>query len=77
MKGEAVTLMIEDLAEDMSDADEYPAMMARYARCVVDHLISVGCSEGGDGDWVCDDGGFGDDPFRWVGDEAEVAGEAR
>lgn len=34
MEREAEALMVENLAKNMSDADEYPAMMAMHARCV-------------------------------------------
>lgn len=34
MEKEAEALMVENLAKNMSDADEYPAMMAMHARCV-------------------------------------------
>lgn len=34
MEREAEALMIENLANNMLDADEYPAMMAMHARCV-------------------------------------------
>ncbi|KAL6714673.1 glutamate decarboxylase gad1 [Lecanora helva] len=34
MEREAEKLMIENLSKNMSDADEYPAMMAMHARCV-------------------------------------------
>ena len=34
MEREAEALMIENLSKNMSDADEYPAMMAMHARCV-------------------------------------------
>ena len=34
MEKEAEALMVENLAKNMSDADEYPAMMAIHARCV-------------------------------------------
>ena len=40
MEREAEQLMIENLSKNMSDADEYPAMMAMHARCVsiISHL---------------------------------------
>ncbi|KAL8647606.1 MAG: hypothetical protein Q9226_006362 [Calogaya cf. arnoldii] len=34
MEREAEQLMVENLSKNMSDADEYPAMMAMHARCV-------------------------------------------
>jgi len=34
MEREAEALMIENLAKNLADADEYPAMMAMHARCV-------------------------------------------
>ncbi len=34
MEREAEALMIENLSKNMSDADEYPAMMAMHARSV-------------------------------------------
>lgn len=34
MEREGEALMIENLSKNMSDADEYPAMMAMHARCV-------------------------------------------
>ena len=34
MEREAEQLMIENLSKNMSDADEYPAMMAMHSRCV-------------------------------------------
>ncbi len=34
MEREAEALMAENLSKNMSDADEYPAMMAMHARCV-------------------------------------------
>lgn len=34
MEREAEALMVENLSKNMSDADEYPAMMAMHARCV-------------------------------------------
>ena len=43
MEHEAEQLMIENLSKNMSDADEYPAMMAMHARCVsiIAHLWGV------------------------------------
>jgi glutamate decarboxylase len=43
MEREAEALMIENLSKNMSDADEYPAMMAMHARCVsiIAHLWGV------------------------------------
>ncbi|KAL9581501.1 MAG: hypothetical protein Q9203_005867 [Teloschistes exilis] len=43
MEREAEQLVIENLAKNMSDADEYPAMMAMHARCVsiISHLWGV------------------------------------
>lgn len=43
MEHEAEQLMIENLSKNMSDADEYPAMMAMHARCVsiISHLWGV------------------------------------
>ena len=43
MEKEAEALMIENLSKNMSDADEYPAMMAMHARCVsiIAHLWGV------------------------------------
>jgi len=43
MEREAESLMIENLSKNMSDADEYPAMMAIHARCVsiLAHLWGV------------------------------------
>ena len=43
MEREAEALMIENLSKNMSDADEYPAMMAMHARCVsiLAHLWGV------------------------------------
>ncbi|KAL8733495.1 MAG: hypothetical protein Q9166_002122 [cf. Caloplaca sp. 2 TL-2023] len=43
MEREAEALMVENLAKNMSDADEYPAMMAMHARCVsiISHLWGV------------------------------------
>ena len=34
MEKEAEALMVENLAKNMSDADEYPAMMAMHGRCI-------------------------------------------
>ena len=34
MEREAEALMVENLSKNMSDADEYPAMMAMHSRCV-------------------------------------------
>lgn len=34
MEDQAQQLMIENLSKNMSDADEYPAMMDIHARCV-------------------------------------------
>jgi glutamate decarboxylase len=33
MEREAEQLMIENLSKNLSDADEYPAMMDMHARC--------------------------------------------
>lgn len=43
MEKEAEKLMIENLSKNMSDADEYPAMMNMHARCVsiISHLWGV------------------------------------
>ncbi|KAL9101845.1 MAG: hypothetical protein Q9163_002948 [Psora crenata] len=43
MEREAEQLMVENLSKNMSDADEYPAMMAMHARCVsiLSHLWGV------------------------------------
>lgn len=43
MEREAEALMVENLSKNMSDADEYPAMMAMHARCVsiISHLWGV------------------------------------
>jgi glutamate decarboxylase len=43
MEREAEQLMIENLSKNMSDADEYPAMMDLHARCVsiIAHLWGV------------------------------------
>ncbi|KAL8828404.1 MAG: hypothetical protein Q9170_006619 [Blastenia crenularia] len=43
MEREAEALMVENLSKNMSDADEYPAMMAMHARCVsiIAHLWGV------------------------------------
>ena len=43
MEREAEALMIENLSKNMSDADEYPAMMQMHARCVsiIAHLWGV------------------------------------
>ncbi|MCJ1269112.1 hypothetical protein MMC22_009001 [Lobaria immixta] len=43
MEREGEALMIENLSKNMSDADEYPAMMAIHARCVsiLSHLWGV------------------------------------
>ena len=43
MEREAEALMVENLSKNMSDADEYPAMMAMHARCVsiISHLWNV------------------------------------
>ena len=43
MEREAEQLMIENLSKNMSDADEYPAMMAMHARCIsiIAHLWGV------------------------------------
>ena len=43
MEREAEALMIENLSKNMSDADEYPAMMAQHQRCnsVIAHLWGV------------------------------------
>lgn len=43
MEREAEALMIENLSKNMSDADEYPAMMAMHQRCVsiLAHLWGV------------------------------------
>ena len=34
MEREAEALVVENLSKNMSDADEYPAMMAMHSRCV-------------------------------------------
>ena len=34
MEREAEALVIENLAKNMSNADEYPAMLAMHARCI-------------------------------------------
>ena len=34
MEKEADALIVENISKNMSDADEYPAMMAMHARCV-------------------------------------------
>ena len=43
MERDAEQLMIENLSKNMSDADEYPAMMAMHARCIsiISHLWGV------------------------------------
>ncbi|KAI9721788.1 MAG: hypothetical protein M1812_002123 [Candelaria pacifica] len=43
METHAEQLMIENLSKNMSDADEYPAMMAMHARCIsiIAHLWGV------------------------------------
>ena len=43
MEREAEQLMIENLSKNLSDADEYPAMMAMHARCIsiISHLWGV------------------------------------
>lgn len=43
MEREAEQLMIENLSKNMSDADEYPAMMQMHARCVsiIAHMWNV------------------------------------
>lgn len=43
MEREAEALMIENLSKNMSDADEYPAMMNMHSRCVsiIAHLWGV------------------------------------
>lgn len=43
MEKEAEQLMIENLSKNMSDADEYPAMMDMHARCIsiIAHLWGV------------------------------------
>ncbi|MCJ1228809.1 hypothetical protein MMC12_005472 [Toensbergia leucococca] len=43
MEREAEALMIENISKNMSDADEYPAMMAMHARCIsiIAHLWGV------------------------------------
>lgn len=43
MEREAEALMVENLSKNMSDADEYPAMMAMHARCVsiISHMWGV------------------------------------
>ncbi|CAF9934961.1 hypothetical protein IMSHALPRED_010050 [Imshaugia aleurites] len=41
MEREAEALMVENLSKNMSDADEYPAMMAMHARCIISHLWGV------------------------------------
>ncbi|PSN69047.1 glutamate decarboxylase [Corynespora cassiicola Philippines] len=43
MEKEAEQLMVENLSKNMSDADEYPAMMDMHARCVsiISHLWGV------------------------------------
>jgi glutamate decarboxylase len=43
MEREAEALMVENLSKNMSDVDEYPAMMAMHARCVsiISHLWGV------------------------------------
>lgn len=43
MEEQAEKLMIENLSKNMSDADEYPAMMDMHARCVsiISHLWGV------------------------------------
>ena len=34
MEREAEALVVENLSKNMSDSDEYPAMMAMHSRCV-------------------------------------------
>ena len=34
MEREAEALIVENLSKNMSDADEYPSMMAMHSRCV-------------------------------------------
>lgn len=46
MEREAEALMVENLSKNMSDADEYPAMMQMHTRCVVYHCRPMGSSEG-------------------------------
>ena len=43
MEKEADTLIMENISKNMSDADEYPAMMAMHARCIsiISHLWGV------------------------------------
>ena len=43
MEREAEALMIENISKNMSDADEYPAMMDMHARCIsiIAHLWGV------------------------------------
>jgi glutamate decarboxylase len=43
MEREAEALMVENISKNMSDADEYPAMMAMHSRCVsiLAHLWGV------------------------------------
>jgi glutamate decarboxylase len=47
MEREAEQLMIENLSKNMSDADEYPAMMQMHARCVsiIAHMWNVVSSD--------------------------------
>lgn len=43
MEREAEALMIENISKNLSDVDEYPAMMAMHARCIsiISHLWGV------------------------------------
>lgn len=69
--------MIENLAKNMSDADEYSAMMDMHARCVsiLAHLWGVQKGEKAMG--TATTGLQRGDPSWWPGDEEALAGEAQ
>lgn len=70
MEKEAEALMIENLSKNLSDADEYPAMMDMHARCIsiIAHLW--GRTEGGEGYRIRNDGQQRSHPSRRSGHEA-------
>ncbi len=47
MEEQAEQLMIENISKNLSDADEYPAMMAIHSRCIsiIAHLWNVRSNE--------------------------------
>jgi glutamate decarboxylase len=47
MEEHAKQLMVENISKNMSDVDEYPAMMAIHARCIsiLAHLWNAKCNE--------------------------------